>query len=336
MDANPVIVEVTRGGMVESRHRAAIAVTDARGRVVFSAGDIDRQIYPRSAIKPIQALALVESGAADRYGLGNAEIALACASHTGERRHVETVLTWLAGIGLSESDLECGAHAPADPAAQRGLATAARAPGPAHNNCSGKHAGFLSVARHLGYPTEGYIKFEHPVQQMVLGALEQLAGCDLGGAPRGIDGCGIPVYGMPLGNLAMAAAQLADPRNLPEKRAAAVRRVLDAMAAEPAMIAGSGRFGTRVAEIAGKRALVKGGAEGVYIAVLREAGFGAALKIDDGASRAAEVVMGAVLRKFDAIGAFEAARLKDALEPTIANWAGREVGAISIAADAPL
>jgi L-asparaginase II len=334
MDANPVIVEVTRGGMVESRHRAAIAVTDARGRVAFAAGDIDRPIYPRSAIKPMQALALVESGAADRYALGDAEIALACASHAGERRHVETVLAWLARIGLGEADLECGAHAPADAAAQRALA--GREPGPAYNNCSGKHAGFLSVARHLGYPTKGYIKFEHPVQQMVLGTLEQLAGCDLGAAPRGIDGCGIPVYGMPLGNLAMAAAQLADPHNLPDKRAAAVRRVLDAMAAEPGMIAGSGRFGTRVAEIAGQQALVKGGAEGVYIAVLRDAGLGAALKIDDGSGRAAEVVMGAVLRKFDALGPFEATRLKDALAPTITNWVGREVGAIRIAADAPL
>jgi len=334
MDANPVIVEVTRGGMVESRHRAAIAVTDAQGRIAFSLGDIDRLIYPRSAIKPMQALALIESGAADRFGLGAAEIALACASHAGERRHVETVVAWLDKIGLAESDLECGAHAPADPVSARELAAAGRAPGPAHNNCSGKHAGFLTVARHLGHPTAGYIKFEHPVQQMVLGTLEQLAGCDLGAAPRGIDGCGIPVYGMPLGNLAMAAAQLADPRALPEKRVAAVGRVLDAMAAEPVMIAGSRRFATRVAEAVGKRALVKGGAEGVYIAILREAGLGAALKIDDGAARAAELVVGALLRKFDAIGPFEAARLKDVLDPTITNWAGREIGRLRIDADA--
>jgi L-asparaginase II len=320
MDANPVIVEVTRGGMAESRHRAAIAVTDARGRVAFQAGDIEALVYPRSAIKPMQALPLIESGAADRFGLGQAEIALACASHAAEPRHVETVRAWLARLGLGEADLECGPQGP----------------GPLHNNCSGKHAGFLTLARHKGWPTAGYIRFEHPVQQTVLGALEQLAGCDLAAAPRGIDGCGIPVYGMPLGNLAMAAAQLADPRNLPESRARAAARALDAMAAEPAMLAGNGRFATRIAETIGRRALVKNGAEGVYIAVLREAGLGVAIKIDDGAARAAEVAAGALLRKFDAIGPFEAARLKDALEPKIVNWSGREVGVIRLAAEAPL
>ena len=151
--ANPVLVEVTRGDMVESRHRAAFAVADPRGRVVASAGDIERPVYARSAIKALQAIPLVESGAAEAFGLSDAEIALACASHHGEPRHVETVTAWLARIGCSLEDLECGAHPPTHAASHRALMAAGEEPGAVHNNCSGKHAGFLTLARHLNAPT---------------------------------------------------------------------------------------------------------------------------------------------------------------------------------------
>ena len=328
--ANPVLVEVTRGDMVESRHRAAFAVADPRGRVVASAGDIERPVYARSAIKPLQAIPLVESGAAEAFGLSDAEIALACASHHGEPRHVETVTAWLARIGCSIADLECGAHPPYHAASHRALMAAGEEPGAVHNNCSGKHAGFLTLARHLNAPTAGYIRIEHAVQQRVLGLLEVMTGLDLGAAPRGIDGCGIPVIGISLGNLALAMARLADPHDQPEARQGACARIRGAIAAEPFMVSGTGGFATRVMEQTGERALIKGGAEGFYCGALPELGLGIALKVDDGAGRAAEVVMAGLLARF---GIGEAERELRAYP--LRNHAGTEVGELRPPAESP-
>ncbi len=334
-EANPVLVEAKRGDMVESRHRAAVAVVDIEGRVVLRAGEIEALVYPRSAIKPLQALALVESGAAEAFGLGAAELALACASHNGEPRHAETVGAWLARIGCSAEDLECGAHLPYHQESLEALLRGGAAPSALHNNCSGKHAGFLSVARHLGHPTAGYIRYDHPVQQQVLGILETLTGLDLSAAPRGIDGCGIPVLGIPLGNLALAMARFAQPDDQPEARRAACLRLRQALAAEPFMIAGSGRFCTRVIEATKGRALVKTGAEGVFCGALPELGLGFALKVDDGAGRAAEVACGRVLRRLGVIGETETAALAAVFQPTLFNRAGRAVGELRTAADCP-
>lgn len=333
--ANPLLVEVTRGGMVESRHRAAIAVVDAQGKVVRGWGDIERPVYGRSAIKPLQALPLVESGAADRFGLSRGELALACASHSGEPRHVDTVLAWLARIGLSPDDLECGSHPPLNDGAMRDFLRGAAPLTAAYNNCSGKHAGFLSTALHLGEPTKGYIRYEHPVQQRILGVLEQMCGVDLGAAPRGIDGCGIPVIAIPLGNMALAMARLADPDDLPAPRAAAARRIVAAMTAEPFMVAGSQRFCTVVMSALGTKAAIKTGAEGVYCAALPDLGLGVALKVDDGAGRAAEVAMGEVLIHLGVIDEGERARLADTLSPPIMNRAGLETGRVRRAAESP-
>jgi L-asparaginase II len=324
--ANPLLVEVTRGPIVESRHRAAFAVADPGGTVVLHAGEIARPVYPRSAIKPLQALALVETGAADAFELGDAEIALACASHGGEPRHVDTVAAWLARIGCGVDDLECGAHMPSTERAMVDLVAGGGQPSALHNNCSGKHAGFLTVARHLGYTTAGYIAYEHPVQQRILGVLESMTGRDLSEAPRGIDGCGIPTLGVPLGNLALAMARLAAPDDQPEARQAAAARVRRAMAAEPFLVAGSGRFCTRVMEQTGERALVQTGAEGVYCAALPELGLGVALKVDDGAGRAAEVLMGRLLLRLAALGGAEAEALAETLSPPVLNRAGGRVG----------
>jgi L-asparaginase II len=326
--ANPVLVEVTRGPIVESFHRAAFAVVAADGKVAASAGDILRPVYPRSAIKPVQALALIETGAADAFGLGDAQIALACASHAGEPRHVETVRNWLAHLELREADLECGAHPPYDDAATRAILASGAAPDQTHNNCSGKHSGFLTIARHLGAPTKGYIRFEHPVQQRVLGILEQMSGLDLDEAPRAIDGCGIPTIGMPLGNIALAMARLADPGDQPDTRQAACARIRAAIAAEPFMISGTGRFDSVVTETLKGRALVKGGAEGVSCASLPELGLGVAVKADDGEGRAANVVMAAVLQRLEVIGRSEAESLATQMTPPVRNRVGRVVGEI--------
>ena len=330
--ANPVAVEVTRGAMVESRHRAAIAVVGADGAAVLAAGETARPVYARSALKPIQALALVETGAAERFALGDQEIALACGSHRGEPRHVETVLGWLERIGCGADDLACGAHLPLDEAATRALLGEGRSPGAVHNNCSGKHAGFLSVARHLGHATEGYIRYDHPVQQLILGILEQMTGLDLGGAPRGIDGCSIPVIGVPLGNLALAMARFADPRDQPDRRQEAAARIRRAMAAEPFMAAGTGSFTTRILEATGDEALIKGGAEGVYLGALPGPGLGIALKVDDGSNRAAQVIMGSLLRRFGVLSEKDAEGLRDLLEPPVLDRAGAEVGRIKACA----
>lgn len=329
--ANPVLVEVTRGDTVESRHRGAFAVVDVRGRVVESCGDIEAAVFPRSAIKPIQALPLIETGTAAAFGLSDAEIALACASHNGEPRHVETVTRWLAHIGLSVADLECGASLPGTEDALRALfATGGRATA-AHDNCSGKHTGFLSVARHLGQPTRGYIRYDHPVQQRVLGVLEQMTGLDLARAPRGTDGCGIPVIGVPLGNLALAMARLGHPHDQPKARRDACARIRAAMAVEPFMVAGTGRFCTRAIEALAGRALVKTGAEGVYCAVLPDERLGIAIKIDDGARRAAEFVTMRLLQRLGVVNDEAAHRLRADIEPVIANRAGVAVGAIRAA-----
>lgn len=332
-DSAPVLVEIWRGQMVESRHHATIAVVDAHGGIVHAWGDVQRPIYGRSAIKPLLAIPLVESGAADRYGVTQAELSLATASHSGEARHVDTVNAWLERVGLSADDLECGPHWPYHEPTMRAMTRAGQEPTRAHNNCSGKHAGFLTTAVHLGEPTKGYIQYEHPVQQRLLGLLEQMSGCELGNVPRGIDGCGIPVIAVPLANTAFAMAQMADPHHLPEGRAAACRRVLEAMMAEPFMVAGSDRFCTRIMQAIPGKVAIKTGAEGVYCGAIPSLGLGICLKVGDGATRAAEVAMGQVLRHLGAIDEAQAAKLESVLTPEIKNWAGAPAGRIRPSAE---
>jgi L-asparaginase II len=326
---NPVVIEVTRGAMVESRHIGAAAIMKIDGSVAASWGDIDAPVMARSAIKPLQAIPLVESGAADRFGLTDRQLSLACASHNGEPRHVEAVRSWLATIGLSEDDLECGAHAPGRlPVFEAWIREGATLTA-AYNNCSGKHTGFLCTAVHKGEATRGYIRHDHPVQQRLLGIYEQLAQVDLSRAPMGTDGCGIPTVGVPLRHMALAMANMANPVRLPEARARAIRRIRDAMNAEPFYMAGTGRFCTRINDALKGVAQVKTGAEGVYCAMLPTLGLGVALKIWDGTARASEVAMAAILRHLGLLGdaAFDAA-----VSPPILNVVGLRVGDIHPAA----
>jgi L-asparaginase II len=328
-DGNPIEIDIWRGDLVESRHRVHGAVVDAHGGVVHAWGDYNAPIYGRSAIKPLLAILLVESGAAERFNLTDREVALACASHSGEPGHVDAVKAWLGSIGLGVDDLECGVQMPGLEAVQRALYTSGQEPTRAHNNCSGKHSGFLTAARHLGFPTKGYIQYEHPVQQRLVGILEQMSGADLTGVPRGVDGCGIPTIAFPIGNHAFAMAQMADPHHLPEPRAAASRRILHAMSTLPWFVAGTGRFCTKVMAVTGTKAAIKGGAEGVSMAALPELGLGICLKAADGGSRAAEVAMGAVLKMLGVIDAAMEATLAETLEPPIRNWAGTVTGRIA-------
>jgi L-asparaginase II len=329
---DPVLVEVTRGAMVESRHHGAAVVADAAGRIVHAWGDVERPIYARSALKPLQALPLVESGAADRYGLEPDELALACASHHGEARHVAAVGAWLRRIGCGASDLECGSHAPIDPAAAAALVRAGEAPSALHSNCSGKHAGFLTAARVFGEETKGYIAPDHPAQLRVLAALEAMTGLDLSRAPRGTDGCGIPVIGLPLAGLARAMARMVDPQGVAAARAEAARRLLDAMAAAPLMVSGSTGFPTALLTAAGASVRAKPGAEGVYAAALPGLGLGVALKISDGSGRAAEVALAAILLRLGCLDAAAQEKLGERLRPPVRNIAGKVTGEIRPAA----
>jgi len=329
---DPLICEVTRGTMVESRHRVHAMIRDASGCLSVW-GDPDLMFYPRSSIKFMQALPLVESGAADAKGISEQELALACASHSGAPDHVEAVAGWLTRMGLGADDLGCGAHMPYDEEAAHAMIRAGEQPTRLNNNCSGKHAGFLATALHLGEPTEGYLSAEHPVQRRLYDILVDLGGQDLADTGRGIDGCGIPVYGMTLTALATAVQKLAAPAGLGEARGAAVRRLFAAVTSHPYMVGGRGRFDTDVMTALGGSAATKGGAEGVHIAAIPAKGIGIALKAEDGGKRAADAAMGWLL---DRAGLFDQATqrsLQTHLRPVILNAAGDEAGTIRIAAE---
>lgn len=325
--SDPVLVEVHRGSMVECVHRGAAVVCDAEGRIVFSVGEAGRPIYPRSAVKALQALPLVESGAADRYGLTEAELALCCSSHSGEERHAAAAAAILAKAGLSVEALECGAHWPTSAAATKALARSAAAPSALHNNCSGKHAGFLCFACGEGLDRRGYVGKAHPVQRFVAEAIGTMTSHTLDeDTAFGTDGCSIPTFAVPLDKLALGFARLATGHGVGPERAKALARIRAACAAEPFMVAGTGRFCTGVMTLFGSRAFVKTGAEGVFCAALPDQGLGIALKCADGATRASEVMMAALIAKFLPMSAEEAARFEPFLRPVMTNWNGIRVG----------
>jgi L-asparaginase II len=327
--APPIAVHVMRGTTIESRHRASLAVVDTTGRVVAAAGAADAAVFPRSAIKPIQALPVVESGAADRFAFTDAEIALCCASHGGEPAHTAAAASMLSRAGLGLQDLECGAHLPYHVPSQHALIRAGEAPTALHNNCSGKHAGMLATAVHLGEQTRGYVRAEHPVQRRVERAYEEMCGIALSHAPRGIDGCSLPQIAIPLAALARGMARFGAPDDLPPARAAACRRIAAALVANPFMIAGSGRFCTAAMEIAAGKAIVKTGAEGVYMAAIPAKGLGIAIKIEDGAARAAEVALATLLARYGAFDDAQLARLDALANPPLTNAAGLHIGKIT-------
>jgi L-asparaginase II len=329
---NPILAEVTRGPVVESRHRGAAVVVDADGAVVLSLGDVARPVFPRSAVKAIQALPLLESGAADRYGLSEPEIALAVSSHSGEPLHAETSLGMLRKAGRDAGCLECGAHWPSNEAAARALARAGAEPTALNNNCSGKHAGFICLSCSLDEDPTGYVKPGHSVQQAVRDALESVTGAPHDPALAGTDGCSIPSYAVPLQALALGFARIGTGHGLAPERARAAARIRKAAAAHPFMVAGTGRFDTRAMDLLRERLFIKTGAEGVYCGALPELGYGIALKCDDGAGRAAEVVMAALIARFLPMSEAEATGFAPLRETVLKNWNGIEVGRVRAAA----
>ncbi len=297
---NPILVEITRGDLVESVHRGSIAISDSRGKLLFALGDVETPVYPRSSLKMVQALPLVESGAADAFGLCVEELALACASHSGEPMHTARVAAWLARIGCTVDDLACGAHPVRYEPVWEDMVRRGEKPTRLHNNCSGKHTGFLSVARHWDIATKGYERHDHPVQQAIEKALKELTG--LAALPWGVDGCAAPNFALPLSAFARVLAKFADPGDLPAPRATAMTRLVRAMVAHPELVSGTGRADAVLMRAAKGRVATKTGAEAYYAAIVPESGLGIAIKIDDGAGRASETVIAAVLDKLGLLG----------------------------------
>lgn len=322
-----VIAEVARGNRVESRHEGAAVVVDASGRIVFEAGDVELPVFPRSAVKAMLALPLVESGAADRLGLTDDEIALACASHSGEAVHVAAATSMLAKAGRDETCLECGVQWPVNEAASRAIAAAGRTPTAIHNNCSGKHAGFVCLACDRDADPAGYVSPDHPIMREVTDALAQLSGAHLGDDNRAIDGCSIPTYAIPLTSLAITFARFGTGQGMGPARASAAARIRACVAAKPIMVSGTGRFDMRMMTAFGQRVFSKSGAEGVFAAALPELGLGLAVKARDGAARAAEAALAALVGRF-LPGAASDPAFEGLSAPVLRNWNGIEVGQV--------
>lgn len=324
---NPVLVQVWRGGAVESQHRGAWVVVDAAGSVVEGAGAFDAPIYTRSAVKCLQALPLIETGAAERFAYDDAELAVAISSHNAEAQHTERVLGVLGRLGLEVRHLQCGPQPPGDPAARAELKERGERFTSLHNNCSGKHAGFLALARHLGVPVERYLDPESAGQRLVRRALVDVSGVRDEDVTIAIDGCSAPTFRMPLVGLATAYARVANPSGLAPARRAACERMLGAVERFPELLAGKHeRICTDLSRTTRGRLFPKIGAEAVYAIGVRGEGRGLAIKIDDGGARALHAVIVALLRRFRFASTEELAALEEWEERRLSNWAGLEVG----------
>lgn len=319
------VVEVVRGTVVESLHRVHVAVVDAAGTMRASAGEPERVTFIRSAAKPFQALPIVSEGVLDRFGVTLEELAVACGSHSGEPRHVEAVTSLLRRIGLDGEALACGPQPPFDAAARRELAEAGLEPGRLHNNCSGKHAGMLAVARVHGWDTSGYHLPEHPVQLRMLAELERWLELPPEAMAMGTDGCAAVTFGVPLRSMALGYARLAQAARVGEREAT---YVVGSMTSYPEMVGGEGRLCTDLMTCAAGRLFAKVGAEGVYGVGVPGAELGIAMKVEDGSQRAIGPAILAVLRELDLISEDDLGRLLRHAYPEVLNTRGDVVGQV--------
>lgn len=314
--------------MTESVHRGHISVVDFRRHTIAFAGNPDYYTYIRSTAKPIQAIPLLEAGGLERYSFTPAELALCCASHNGESAHAETTLAVLRKAGLDESALRCGVHEPLYRPAADALKQSGQTATPLHNNCSGKHAGMLALSVLLQVPSQQYTATAHPVQLKMLQTIAEMCGVAPESIGIGTDGCGVPVFAMPLSALAYGYARLGRPEELPAPRADACRQVIGAMRKAPYYVAGTGRYDTRLAEITGGRVIGKMGAEGVYALTVPQEGLGLALKIEDGAERALYPAATEALLQLGLLSPSEAKQLEAFHQPAVTNRRGETVGII--------
>lgn len=332
----PVLARVWRGDHVESQHRGAWVVSDTSGQVLEGAGEVDWPFFVRSSIKSLQALPLIETGAAERWGYTPSELALTLSSHNGEQQHTRAALGILERLGLDEGALQCGVQTPDDPEARRLLLCAGLDPGAIHNNCSGKHVGFLALARHLGQDEGRYLDPASEVQQLVRRAVLEFTGLDHARLTTAIDGCNAPTFRMPLGSLATAFARVSNPDGLEPGRRDACLAMLSAVAAHPAMIAGEHkRLCTALVRASEGRLFPKIGAEGVYVVGCRGEDRALAVKIDDGSLRAVHAVVLSLLERLGWLDAEALTDLQTFSGRVLKNRIGREVGRIEVLDQSP-
>jgi L-asparaginase II len=325
--ANAVpMVELWRGDLLESMHCGHAVICDAKG-IVAAWGNPEAVIFPRSSCKMLQALPLIESGAASAHGLTDAHLALSCASHNGAQLHVDMARRWVADLGLAEDNLRCGAHDPDDRTERVRLIRADESPCQFHNNCSGKHAGFLTVTKHLKAGPE-YLELDHPLQRAIRASFEDVTG--LASPGHGIDGCSAPNFATTVHGLARAMATFATARDHGMVRERAMHRLTRAMAAYPELIAGDGAACTELMRAMGGKVAIKYGAEAVYVAILPDLGLGMALKIVDGTKRASETAIAALLVRAGVLEANHPATRRY-LNAVQRNWRGIETGLLRTA-----
>jgi L-asparaginase II len=325
MQFKPFKVEALRGTKVESRHIVHAVILGRNSRTSEIFGDQDFPVFPRSSLKPIQALPLVLTGAADHFQVTEAELALACASHRGELIHVNPVRAWLNRLGLNESYLECGTHAPSNQDSFVSLIQTQQLPSSIHNNCSGKHTGMLATALHLNEPTKNYVSFNHPVQQRITHYTEKLCGIKLPPESFGIDGCSIPAPCLPLTKLAQGFLEFIDPSHLSDSESQACQRLFSAFVKHPLLTSGTGHYCSDLIAETKSRVLIKDGAEGVMVAAIPELKLAMALKAQDGNSRATELCTSLILERLGLLS-----KSSPFLTPKIHNWNQMETGHLSI------
>lgn len=319
-------VRVTRGAAPESRHRVQAAVSDTGGRVIEGTGQPHMVTTWRSAAKPFQLLPMIERGHAERWRLGDEHLAMMAASHIGSPEHVRWVRDLLERTGGSVTELACGFHEPADPVSLEFVRSHPEERTALYNNCSGKHAGMVATCRAEGWPVDGYHHAEHPLQGLVQRTVSETTGVPERDLLAGIDGCGLPVFGLPLSAMALAYARFAVARRDGEPRARALARIRDAMTRHPHLTEGHDRFSSELMAATGGRLVAKSGAEGLECIGWPERGIGIALKCEDGAMRAIEPATVALLDRLGALDATASARLERFRRPVVTNVVGLEVG----------
>ncbi|GGB31952.1 asparaginase [Virgibacillus dakarensis] len=326
---NRDLIEAKRGKEVESYHHMNIAVVDSKGDLLYHLGDPEHKIYARSSMKPLQAIPLVETGAADYYYFSDADLALCTASHNGEPMHTDRVISILKRAGLDDSYLRCGIHNPRWEDTYRKLILEGKEITSLYNNCSGKHSGMLVTAKYMGESTEKYYELEHPVQQRILSVISEVCDYPKSEIAIGVDGCGVPVHALPIKNLAYGFARMAKPNIFDDKRKYAVECITNAMVSAPEMVGGTNRFCTDFMRAGKGRFFGKAGAEGVYCIGDKETGLGIAVKVLDGNGRASSPAAVEVLAQLGLLNNNQLDQLKKWHYPKLFNTRDEVIGELN-------
>lgn len=311
--AHEILVRLARGAQLESVHYGSYCVV-RDGEILRRRGDMELPVFYRSAAKPIQAVAVVESGAPERFGFTDRELAMVVGSHSGSRMHAQTAVSMLAKIGVDESILHCGGHRSLDRGVYEGYVREGYSWGRIEDNCSGKHSGMIGAAAAWGEDPALYAEPGSRIQRENLANVALFTGVAAGDIPSGVDGCGVPSFALPVPAMARSMARFTTPDDLPDSKARAARRVMDVVTRHPEMVAGEGRFDTTVIRESGGRVICKEGAEGVQVIGVVGERFGMAIKIADGGTRAQQAVAATLLVEFGMLG-----------KEVLARWLARPI-----------